>query len=78
MVVLQIEGVYVLKEPTLASYRATVPKLMKFFRSVNIIHKPRSKNRFLDALATLEARTEFEEDKAYIEPTEDWRGAIKV
>lgn len=68
-------------------------KLMKFFKHVSIIHKPRSENWFPDALATLGARTEFEEGKAYIEivkmfepsaikdfsePPEDWRRAIKV
>lgn len=67
LVVLQIEGVYALKEPTLAPYRVTVQKLMKFFKNVNIIHKLRSDNRFPDALATQGARTEFEEENAYIE-----------
>ncbi|KAG5540845.1 hypothetical protein RHGRI_020924 [Rhododendron griersonianum] len=93
LVVLQTEGIYALKEPTLASYRTTVQKLMKFFQSVSIIHKPRSENRFPDALATLGAKTEFEKDRACIEivkmfepsavedfaePTEDWRGSIKI
>lgn len=93
LVVLQTEGAYALKEPTLAPYRTTVQKLIKFFKSANIIHKPRSENWFPDALATLGARTKFEEKKAYIEivkmfepsvikdfskPTEDWRGAIKI
>ncbi|KAG5552094.1 hypothetical protein RHGRI_010249 [Rhododendron griersonianum] len=93
LVVLQTEGIYALKEPTLAPYRTTVQKLMKFFKGVSIIHKPRSENRFPDALATLGARTEFGEDRACIEivkmfepsavedfaePTEDWRGSIKI
>ncbi|KAG5524129.1 hypothetical protein RHGRI_030951 [Rhododendron griersonianum] len=50
LVILQTEGVYALKEPTLAPYRTTVQKLMKFIKSINIIHKPRSENRFPDAL----------------------------
>lgn len=63
LVVLQTEWSYALKESTLAPYRTTAQKLMKFFKSFSIIHKPRSENRFPDALSTLGARTEFEEER---------------
>ncbi|KAG5524128.1 hypothetical protein RHGRI_030950 [Rhododendron griersonianum] len=67
LIILQTSGEYALKEPTLAPYRATVQRLMERFEAVDIIHRPRLDNRFPDALATLGAKTEFDEEKVTIE-----------
>lgn len=67
LVILQTEGVYTLKELTLAPYRTTVQQLMEHFLEVSIVHKPRSESRFPDALSTMGAKTQFKEEKACIE-----------
>ncbi|KAH7845471.1 hypothetical protein Vadar_002619 [Vaccinium darrowii] len=67
LIILQSEGVYALKEANLEPYRATVQRLRKDFDDVSIIQKPRSENKFPDALATLGAKTEFEGNTVAIE-----------
>lgn len=41
-------------------------KLMQQFERVEIVHKPRSDNRFPDALATLDAKMEFNDERIAI------------
>ncbi|XP_028102710.1 uncharacterized protein LOC114301947 [Camellia sinensis] len=91
IIVKQVSRQFVLKEPTLATYRTTVQRLLDKFQKVEIEHVPRSDNKFSDALATLGARVDIPEEEATIiikkrtEPSimpkdkdllEDWRGEV--
>ncbi|GMP96894.1 hypothetical protein CsSME_00045332 [Camellia sinensis var. sinensis] len=91
LIVKQVSGQFVLKEPALATYRTTVQRLLDKFQKVEIEHVPRSDNKFSDALATLGARVDIPEEEATIvikkrtEPSiipedkglpEDWRGEV--
>ncbi|GMP93460.1 hypothetical protein CsSME_00043281 [Camellia sinensis var. sinensis] len=91
LIVKQVSGQFVLKEPALATYRTTVQRLLNKFQKVEIEHVPRSDNKFSDALATLGARVDIPEEEATIvikkrtEPSiipedkdlpEDWRGEV--
>ncbi|XP_028112584.1 uncharacterized protein LOC114310692 [Camellia sinensis] len=69
LIVMQISGQFILKEPALATYRTTVQRLLEKFQKVEIEHVPRSDNKFSDALATLGARVDIPEE-------EDWRGEV--
>ena len=91
LIVKQVSGQFVLKEPALATYRTTVQRLLDKFQKVEIEHVPRSDNKFSDALSTLEASVDIPEEEATIvikkrkEPSiihedkdlpEDWRGEV--
>ncbi|GMP49154.1 hypothetical protein CsSME_00016227 [Camellia sinensis var. sinensis] len=91
LIVKQVSGQFVLKEPALATYRTTVQRLLDKFQKVEIEHVPRSDNKFSDALATLGARVDIPEEEATIvikkraEPSiipedkglpEDWREEV--
>ncbi|XP_028076397.1 uncharacterized protein LOC114278525 [Camellia sinensis] len=91
LIVKQVLGQFVLKEPALATYRTTVQMLLDRFQKVEIEHVPRSDSKFSDALATLGARVNIPEEEATIvikkrtEPSiipedkdfpEDWRGEV--
>ena len=49
-----------LKEPSLALYRAMAQRLEDSFEEFNIEHSLRSDNRFADALAILGSKIKFE------------------
>ena len=49
-----------LKEPSLAPYRAMAQRLEDSFEEFNIEHSLRSDNRFVDALAILGSKIKFE------------------
>ena len=55
LIVKQVSGQLVLKEPALATYRTTVQRPLDKFQKVEIEQVPRSDNKFSDALATLGA-----------------------
>ncbi|CAL5375032.1 unnamed protein product [Camellia sinensis] len=91
LIVKQVSGQFVLKEPALATYRTTVRRLLDKFQKVEIEHVSRSDNKFSDALATLGAGVDIPEEEAIIiikkriEPSiipedkgllEDWRGEV--
>ncbi|XP_028070435.1 uncharacterized protein LOC114272919 [Camellia sinensis] len=91
LIVKQVSGQFILKEPALATYRTTVQRLLDKFQKVEIEHVPRSDNKFSDALVTLGARVDIPEEEATIiikkrtEPSiipkdkdlsEDWREEV--
>ncbi|XP_028053606.1 uncharacterized protein LOC114257970 [Camellia sinensis] len=91
LIVKQVSGQFVLKEPVSATYRTTVQRLLDKFQKVEIEHVPRSDNKFSDALATLGTGVDIPEEEAIIiikkriEPSiipedkglpEDWRGEV--
>ncbi|XP_028080536.1 uncharacterized protein LOC114282093 [Camellia sinensis] len=91
LIVKQVSGQFILKEPALVTYRTTVQRLLDKFQKVEIEHVPRSDNKFSDALVTLGARVDIPEEEATIvikkrtEPStipedkdlpEDWRGEV--
>ncbi|XP_028069373.1 uncharacterized protein LOC114271907 [Camellia sinensis] len=59
-------GDFALKKPLLAPYRTVVQRLLTQFDDVQIQHTPRTHNRFLDALATLEANVDIPDDSITI------------
>ncbi|XP_028055176.1 uncharacterized protein LOC114259368 [Camellia sinensis] len=91
LIVKQVSGQFVLKEPALATYRTTVQRILDKFHKVEIEQVPRSDNKFLDTLAPLGARVDIPEEEATIvikkrtEPSiipededlpEDWRAEV--
>ncbi|XP_028095686.1 uncharacterized protein LOC114295612 [Camellia sinensis] len=91
LIVKQVSGQFILKEPALATYRTTVQSFLDKFQKVEIEHVPRSDNKFSNALATLGARVDIPEEEATIiikkrtKPSiipedkglpEDWRGEV--
>ncbi|XP_028054430.1 uncharacterized protein LOC114258639 [Camellia sinensis] len=66
LIVKQVSGQFVLKEPSLATYRTTVQRILDKFQKVEIEHVPRSDNKFSDTLATLGARVDIPEEEATI------------
>ncbi|XP_028062982.1 uncharacterized protein LOC114266295 [Camellia sinensis] len=91
LIVKQVSGQFVLKEPALATYRTTVQRFLDKFQKVEIEHVPRSDNKFSDVLATLGARVDIPEEEVTIvinkrtEPSiipededlpEDWRAEV--
>uniref|UniRef100_A0A2N9GG70 RNA-directed DNA polymerase n=1 Tax=Fagus sylvatica TaxID=28930 RepID=A0A2N9GG70_FAGSY len=63
LVVCQARGEFSLKEPSLAPYRVLAQKLEAKFSTFEIEHAQRNKNRYADALATLESQIAFEDLK---------------
>ena len=53
LVVCQTKGIFSLKEPNLAPYRAMTQKMEERFLTFEIEHAPRNKNQFADMLAAL-------------------------
>ncbi|XP_028058066.1 uncharacterized protein LOC114261939 [Camellia sinensis] len=91
LIVKQVLGQFVLKEPALATYRTTVQRLLDKFQNVEIEHVPHSDNKFSDALTILVVRVDILEEEATIvikkrtEPStipedkdlpENWRGEV--
>ena len=66
LVVCQAKGIFSLKEPSLALYRAMAQKMEEKFSTFEIEHSPRYENRFADALATLGSQIMFEGDNTRV------------
>ncbi|XP_026416267.1 uncharacterized protein LOC113311678 [Papaver somniferum] len=60
LLVNQVNGVYVLKELTLAPYRSEAQRLLNYFSDATIIHVGRINNKHADFLATLASKLKFE------------------
>ncbi|XP_026396012.1 uncharacterized protein LOC113290646 [Papaver somniferum] len=60
LLVNQMNGVYPLKEVTLAPYRSEAQKLLKYFADATITHIGRNNNKHADFLATLASMLQFE------------------
>ncbi|XP_026419841.1 uncharacterized protein LOC113315806 [Papaver somniferum] len=56
----QMNGVYALKELTLALYRSEAQRLLNYFVDATITHVGRNNNRHADCLATLASKLQFE------------------
>ncbi|XP_026398957.1 uncharacterized protein LOC113294795 [Papaver somniferum] len=60
LLVNQMNGVYALKEVTLAPYKSEAQKLLNYFANATITHVGRSNNRHADCLTTLASKLQFE------------------
>ncbi|KAJ1380855.1 Ribonuclease H domain [Sesbania bispinosa] len=92
LVIRQIKGEYGTKEPSLATYRDEVPRLIDTFEEVEAMNTPRAENRYADALATIGSKEIRESGEEIVifrrveqsslamiphqERPEDWRNAI--
>ncbi|XP_059658980.1 uncharacterized protein LOC132305340 [Cornus florida] len=59
LIVKQISGEFAIREPSLASYRTIIQKLLSRFTIVRLAHVSRSVNRYPDALATLASKLDI-------------------
>ncbi|XP_026459099.1 uncharacterized protein LOC113359724 [Papaver somniferum] len=67
LLVNQMNGIYSIKEITLAPFRAEAQRLLTHFADATITHTGRTNNRHVDCLATLASKLQFEgSDKAII------------
>ena len=66
LVVCQAKGIFSLKEPSLAPYRAMAQKMEEKFSTFKIKHAPRNENRFADVLAALGSQIMFERDNTRV------------
>ena len=62
LVVYQVKGIFSLKEPNLAPYKAMAQKMEEKFSTFEIEHALRNENWFTDALAALGSQIMFEGD----------------
>ena len=78
LVVCQAKGIFSLKEPSLALYRAMAQKMDEKFSTFEIEHAPRNKNRFADALAALGSQIMFEGDNTMVVVSKREESIIEV
>ena len=78
LVVCQAKGIFSLKEPNLAPYRAMAQKMEEKFSTFEIEHAPRNENQFADALAALGSQIIFEGDKTRVEVSKREESIIEV
>ena len=78
MVVCQAKGIFSLKEPSLALYRAMAQKMEEKFSTFEIEHAPRNKNRFAFALAALGSQIMFEGDNIRVMVSKKEESIIEV
>ena len=78
LVVYQAKGIFSLKEPNLASYRAMAQKMEEKFSTFEIEHTPRNEIRFADVLAGLGSQIIFEGDITRIEVSKRKESIIEM
>ena len=78
LVVCQAKGIFSLKEPSLAPYRAMAQKMKEKFSTFEIEHALRNENRFADALAALGSQIMFEGDNTRVEVSKREESIIEV
>ena len=78
LVVYQAKGIFSLKEPNLASYRAMAQKMEEKFSTFEIEHTPRNEIRFADVLAGLGSQIIFEGDITRIEVSKRTESIIEM
>ncbi|XP_026417163.1 uncharacterized protein LOC113312640 [Papaver somniferum] len=66
LLVNQMNGIYSLKEITLAPFRAEAQRLLTHFADATITHTGRTNNRHVDCLETLTSKLQFEGSKKAI------------
>ena len=78
LVVCQAKGIFSLKEPSLAPYRAMALKMEEKFSTFEIEHAPRNENQFADALAALGSQIMFERDNTRVVVSKREESMIEV
>ena len=78
LVICQAKGIFSLKEPSLAPYRAIAQKMEEKFSTFEIEHAPRNENRFADVLAVLGSQIMFEGDNTRVEVSKREESIIEV
>ena len=63
LVIKQVRGTYGVKNPNLATYKATVQELMKHFTSIECKVISRNENKLADSLATLATKSMLKKEK---------------
>ena len=63
LVVRQVEGVYGVKNPSLAAYRAAVQRIMEHFTSIEYKVISKNENKLADSLATLATKSVLRKEK---------------
>ena len=63
LVIRRVEGLYGVKNPSLAAYRATVQEIMEHFTSIEYKVVNRNENKFIDSLATLATKSVLKKEK---------------
>ncbi|KAL5568204.1 hypothetical protein UlMin_024779 [Ulmus minor] len=53
LVIQQLKGEFIVKEPALTKYQAKAQQILQNFQAFHFEHVPRSQNRYADALTTL-------------------------
>ena len=78
LVICQAKGIFSLKEPSLAPYRAIAQKMEEKFSTFEIEHAPRKENRFAVVLAVLGSQIMFERDNTRVEVSKREEFIIEV
>ena len=78
LVICQAKGIFSLKEPSLAPYRAIAQKMEEKFSTFEIEHAPRNENRFAVVLAVLGSQIMFERDNTRVEVSKREEFIIEV
>ena len=78
LVVCQTKGIFSLKEPNLAPYRAMAQRMEGKFSTFKIEHAPRNENRFANTLAALGSQIVFKGDSTRIEVSKREESIIEV
>ena len=63
LVIRQVEGIYGVKNPSLATYRAALQRIMEHYTSIEYKVVNRSKNKLADLLATLATKFVLKKEK---------------
>ena len=63
LVIKQVEGIYKVKNPSLAAYKAAVQRVMEHFTSIEYKVVSRNENKLPDSLATLAAKSMLKKEK---------------
>ena len=63
LVIRQVEGIYGVKNPSLATYKAALQRIMEHYTSIEYKVVNRSKNKLADLLATLATKFVLKKEK---------------
>ena len=78
LVVYQVKGIFSLKEPSLAPYRAMAQKMEEKFSTFKVEYAPRNENRFADALVILGSQIMFQRDNTRVVVSKREESIIEV
>ena len=78
LVVYQVKGIFSLKEPSLALYRAMAQKMEEKFSTFKVEYAPRNENRFADALVILGSQIMFQRDNTRVVVSKREESIIEV